>query len=62
MSQDLPYLERVKIQAEILLPLFRRMRAELGEAKAVELVRAAVAEFATQLGESLAHRTTPTRW
>jgi hypothetical protein len=54
MSHDLPYLERVKIQAEILLPLFRRMRAELGEAKAVELVRAAVAEYANQLGESLA--------
>jgi len=24
----LPYLERVEIQSEILLPLFRRLRAE----------------------------------
>lgn len=52
-ADDLPYLERVKVQAEILLPLFRLLRAEFGEDKACELVRAAVAEFATGLGRSL---------
>lgn len=53
MSESIPYLERVKIQAEILLPLFRRLRAELGEARACELVRAAVAEYAEGVGRQL---------
>jgi len=53
---DLPYLDRVKIQAEILLPLFRRMRAELGEERACALVRAAVAEYATAFGRELRAR------
>jgi len=52
MSQ-IGYFERVKIQAEILLPLFRRLREELGEAKACALVRASVREFATQFGASV---------
>lgn len=53
METTLPYLERVKIQAEILIPLFRRLRAELGEEKACALVRDAVTEFATALGRNL---------
>jgi len=53
MSQDIPYLDRVKIQAEILLPLFRRLREELGEARACELLRAAVAEYATRMGKAV---------
>ena len=54
MSDPMPYLERVKIQTEILLPLFRRMREELGNAKACELLRHAVNDYATSLGESIA--------
>ncbi|MGD9601041.1 MAG: L-2-amino-thiazoline-4-carboxylic acid hydrolase [Gammaproteobacteria bacterium] len=53
MREPMPYLERVKIQAEILIPLFRRLRAELGDERACALVRAAVAEFATGLGQRL---------
>ena len=52
---DLPYIERVKIQSEILLPLYKRLRKELGEDKANELLRAAVNEFAENLGESIRH-------
>jgi hypothetical protein len=48
----LPYLERVKIQAEILIPLFRLLRREFGDDKACELVRAAVAEYAGALGRA----------
>lgn len=47
---DLPYLERVKIHSEILLPLFRLLRSELGEEKASNLLRAAVREYAEALG------------
>jgi hypothetical protein len=50
----LPYLERVKIQSEILLPLFRRLRAELGSERANALLRAAVREYAESLGRSTA--------
>lgn len=54
------YLERVKIQAEILLPLFRRLREELGEARACELIRASVREFATDFGRSVREEATGT--
>lgn len=51
--ESLPYLERVKIQSEILLPLYKRLRDELGASRANELLRAAVAEYATALGEGI---------
>lgn len=50
---DLPYLERVKIQIEILLPLYRLLRKELGEDKAAALLREAVAEYARDLGRQV---------
>ena len=53
MSDQLSYLERVKIQTEILLPLFRRLREELGNERACELVRSAVREYAKSLGEAI---------
>lgn len=46
----LPYLERVKIQSEILLPLFRRLRDELGAERANAMLREAVTEFAEAFG------------
>ena len=49
----LPYLDRVKIQTEILLPLFRRMRDELGSERACEMLRGAVREYSLAFGESL---------
>ena len=33
-----PFMQRVRLQAEVLVPLLRHLRAELGEAKANELV------------------------
>ena len=51
MINQLSYLERVKIQTEILLPLFRRLRKELGNERACELLRSAVREYAKSLGE-----------
>ena len=50
----LPYFERVKIQAEILLPLYRRLREELGSERANALLREAVREFAGDLGRQAA--------
>ena len=52
--EQLSYLERVKIQSEILLPLYRRLRDEIGEQRAAELLRASVKEYATNLGQSVA--------
>jgi predicted ArsR family transcriptional regulator len=52
--ETLPYLERVKIQCEILLPLYRQLRTALGEARAAELLRAAVREYAQGLGQAVA--------
>lgn len=54
MAEQLAYLQRAKIQAEILLPLFRLLKAEIGDERAGELLRAAVDEFATNLGRELA--------
>ena len=51
--KDMPYIERVKIQSEILLPLYKRLRNELGGEKANELLRDAVREYAEALGESI---------
>ena len=54
--ENLPYLERVKIQSEILLPLYKRLCEELGKDRAKELIRSAVHEYATALGEATAAR------
>lgn len=50
----LPYFERVKIQCEILLPLYRRLRQEIGEERAAELLRDAVQEYGTGMGKTIA--------
>ena len=52
--EPLPYIERVKIQCEILLPLFRRLRDEIGPDKAYAMLREATDEFATELGKQAA--------
>jgi hypothetical protein len=55
--ETLSYLERVKIQSEILLPFYRRLRTEIGEARAAELLREAVEEYASALGSSVSQST-----
>lgn len=50
----IPYFERVKIQSEILLPLYRRLRAEIGNERAAALLREAVQEYGRGMGKALA--------
>jgi hypothetical protein len=50
----MPYLDRVKIQTEILLPLYKRLREEFGKEKANALLRGAVQDYATALGQHIA--------
>ena len=52
--EPLPYLERVKIQSEILLPLYKRLREELGNERAASLLREAVREYALAMGAAVA--------
>lgn len=48
---DVPIIEQVKIQAQVLVPLVRALRAELGEERANGIVRKALAEMYRKLGE-----------
>jgi hypothetical protein len=41
---DVPLIDRVKIQAEVLVPLIKRLERELGKERAHALVRSAVGE------------------
>jgi len=46
-----PLLEQVRIQAQVLVPLVRALRAELGEEKANALVRSALGDVYRRFGE-----------
>jgi hypothetical protein len=48
----LPLLEQVKIQAQVLVPLVRTLQAELGEARANDLVRKSLGPLFRQYGEA----------
>jgi hypothetical protein len=48
---DVPLLEQVKIQAQVLVPLVRALREELGEERASELVRRALGDLYRSYGE-----------
>jgi L-2-amino-thiazoline-4-carboxylic acid hydrolase len=48
---DIPVIERVKIQAEVLIPLVKTLQAELGEERANAIVRRALGELYRRLGE-----------
>ena len=48
---DIPLLEQVKIQAQALVPLVRRLQAELGEERANAIVREALGEQYRRYGE-----------
>lgn len=51
--EQLPYLERVKIQSEILLPFYKRVRDEIGAERAAALLRDAVREFGLAIGSAM---------
>ena len=48
---DIPIIEQVKIQAQVLVPLVKILRAELGEEKANAIVRKALADLYRKFGE-----------
>jgi L-2-amino-thiazoline-4-carboxylic acid hydrolase-like protein len=47
----IPVIERVKIQAQVLVPLVKALQAELGEERANALVRKALGDVYRRLGE-----------
>jgi hypothetical protein len=50
-DMDIPIIERVKIQAEVLIPLVKALQAELGEERANAIVRKALGDWYRKLGE-----------
>jgi len=50
---DIPLIEQVKVQARILVPLLRTLQAELGEARANDLVRKALGDHFRRVGETI---------
>jgi len=48
---DIPVIEQVKIQAQVLVPLVKALQAELGEQRANALVRNALGDVYRRLGE-----------
>ena len=48
---DIPLLEQVKIQAQILVPLVKALQAELGEERANAIVRKALGDVYRKFGE-----------
>ena len=48
---DVPLIEQVKIQAQVLVPLVKAFQAELGEERANAIVRKALGELYRKYGE-----------
>jgi hypothetical protein len=48
---DIPVIDQVKIQAQVLVPLVKTLRAELGEESAQTIVRKALADLYRKFGE-----------
>jgi len=48
---DIPLIERVKIQAQVLVPLVKALQAELGEERANAIVRKALGDLYRAYGE-----------
>ena len=48
---DIPLIEQVKIQAQVLVPLVKTLRAELGEEQANAIVRKALGDLYRKYGE-----------
>ncbi len=48
---DIPLIEQVKIQAQVLVPLVKALQAELGEERANALVRKALGDLYRKYGE-----------
>ncbi len=48
---DIPLIEQVKIQAQVLVPLVKALQAELGEERANAIVRKALGDLYRKFGE-----------
>lgn len=48
---DIPVIEQAKIQAQVLIPLVKALKAELGEERANSLVRRALGDLYRRFGE-----------
>jgi hypothetical protein len=48
---DIPLIEQVKIQAQVLVPLVKALQAELGEERANAIVRKALGDLYRKYGE-----------
>ena len=48
---DIPLIEQVKIQAQVLVPLVKNLQAELGEERANAIVRKALGDLYRKYGE-----------
>ena len=48
---DIPLIEQVKIQAQVLVPLVKNLQAELGEERANVIVRKALGDLYRKYGE-----------
>jgi hypothetical protein len=48
---NIPIIERVKIQAQVLIPLVKTLQAELGEERANAIVRKALGDLFREFGE-----------
>jgi hypothetical protein len=48
---EIPLIEQVKIQAQVLVPLVKALRAELGEERANAIVRKALGDLYRKYGE-----------
>jgi L-2-amino-thiazoline-4-carboxylic acid hydrolase len=53
---DIPIIEQVKIQAQVLVPLVRALQAELGEEPANAIVRKALGDLYRKYGEEWRRR------
>ena len=47
---DIPLIEQVKIQAQVLVPLVKALQAELGEERANAIVRKALGDLYRKYG------------
>jgi hypothetical protein len=53
---DVPLIEKVKIQAQILVPLVKALQGELGEERANDLIRRTLGEIYRRYGQEFRRR------
>jgi len=62
VADDLSLLEQVKLQAEVLLPVLRRLRSELGSERANAVVTEALRDWQRSVHERIAAETPGEGW